>query len=84
MENSEKEFTNEMYKLFRERRLAKNKMPIKDLAWLIQGLKQYKKSECTELIDLLRIVLARKKELLLHKDYEKYLNEMYCRKVDHN
>ena len=31
MEQSEEEFTDEMYRLFRERRLALSKMPIDDL-----------------------------------------------------
>ena len=46
-------------------------MPIKDLNQLIQGLQKYKKSECTEMIRILRCVLHRKKELLNHEDIDK-------------
>ena len=44
MEKGEEEDAAEMYKLFRERRLAKNKIPIEDLTRLIQGLEKYKKN----------------------------------------
>ena len=85
MENSEQEFANEMYKLFIERRLAKNKMPIKDLTRLIQGLQKYKKKECAEMIDVLKMVFIRKKELQLHdKKIQQELLLMFWQKFNLN
>ena len=76
MENSEEDNQKKMYKLLRERRLAKNKMPIEDLTRLIHWLVKYKKKECAEMVDMLMIVLNRKKELL-HEDIGYFFRMVY-------
>ena len=84
MEESSEKFTNKMCTLFRERKLAKNKIPIDVLSQLIKQLEKYKKKECTEMIDALKMVLKRKKKLLLNEDYQLCFEETFWWKFSLN